>query len=322
MKKTITPAATPATCDPDALYLKAERYVQHISEFDSDDWEYALWSSLSLEFLARAALANVSPALLAETDKSWSDKSWSSLYHALGFTPTEEKFAPKSIAISEVFKRLSAILPDFAKEHESFGIQHTGRRNAELHTGEAAFDGIKGSTWQPRFYQTCEILLASMGMTLEDFLGRDEATVAKKLITAEADDSAKAVKGEVEAHKRVWLAKTEGERATLSTQAAVWATRQAGHRVDCPACASQALVVGEAVSAPVQRLFDREITETQEYLPSQFECIACALKIAGLSRLAVVGLSDRYKKTRVYDAAEYYAPEDYYAGYEDDNNEF
>lgn len=139
MKKTITPAATPAACDPDALYLKAERYVQHMSALDSDEWEYALWSSLSLEFLARAALANVSPALLAETDKNWS-----SLYHALGFTPTEEKFAPKSIAISEVFKRLSAILPDFAKEHESFGIQHTGRRNAELHSGEPAFDGIRG----------------------------------------------------------------------------------------------------------------------------------------------------------------------------------
>ena len=49
--------------------------------------------------------------------------------------------------------------------------------------------------------------------------------------------------------------------------------------------------------------------------------IACGLKIAGLSRLAVVGLSDRYKKTQVYDAAEYYAPDDNYAGYEDDNNE-
>jgi DNA-directed RNA polymerase subunit RPC12/RpoP len=317
LKKTVIPGTTPAACDPDALYLKAERYVQHMSALDSDDWEYLLWSSLSLELLARAALANISPALLAETDKSWS-----SLYHALGFTPTEEKFAPKSIAISEVFRRLSAILPDFAKEHENFGIQHTGRRNAELHSGEPAFDGIKGSTWQPRFYEICKILLASMGMTLEDFVGSDEAKVAQQLIAAAADDSAKAVKGEVEAHKKVWLAKTEQERTTLATQAAIWATRQAGHRIDCPACASRALVMGEPVSAPVQRLSDGEITETQEYLPNHFECIACGLKIAGLSRLTVVGLSDRYKKTQVYDAAEYYAPEDEYAGYDDDNNEY
>ncbi|HBN8548128.1 hypothetical protein [Pseudomonas aeruginosa] len=316
MKKTVKPAATPSIWDPEALYLKAQRYVQHMSELDSDEWEYALWSGFSLEFLARAALANVSPALLAETDKNWA-----SLYHALGFNPTEERFSPKSIAISEVFKRLMAILPNFTKEHEAFGILHTGRRNSELHTGEPAFDGIKGSVWQPRFYQTCEILLSSIGMTLDDFFGKDEANVAMQLISAAADDSAKAVKGEVDAHKKVWEAKSEKERTTLLAQASLRATRQAGHRVDCPACASPALIFGEPVSAPVQSLRDGEITEKQEYLPNLFECIACSLKISGLSRLTVVGLGDRYKKTQIYDAAEYYAPQDDYFGYDEDNNE-
>ncbi|HGJ8013972.1 hypothetical protein [Pseudomonas aeruginosa] len=316
MKKTVKPAATPSIWDPEALYLKAQRYVQHMSELDSDEWEYALWSGFSLEFLARAALANVSPALLAETDKNWA-----SLYHALGFNPTEERFSPKSIAISEVFKRLMAILPNFTKEHEAFGILHTGRRNSELHTGEPAFDGIKGSVWQPRFYQTCEILLSSIGMTLDNFFGKDEANVAMQLISAAADDSAKAVKGEVDAHKKVWEAKSEKERTTLLAQASLRATRQAGHRVDCPACASPALIFGEPVSAPVQSLRDGEITEKQEYLPNLFECIACSLKISGLSRLTVVGLGDRYKKTQIYDAAEYYAPQDDYFGYDEDNNE-
>lgn len=316
MLKTITPGATPASCNPEALYLKAERYVQHMSSFDSDEWEYALWSSLSLEFLARAALANISPVLLADADRSWS-----SLFHALGFNPTEERFSPKSIAISEAFKRLTSILPEFTKEHESFGIQHTGRRNAELHSGELAFDGIKGSVWQPRFYQICQVLLKSMGMTLRDFVGNDEASVAEKLIAAAADDSAKAVKGDIEAHKKVWLAKTEAERTTAVSQASVWATRQTGHRVKCPSCGSQSLVVGEPVSPSMQRLEDGEIIETQEFLPNQFECIACSLKITGLSRLTVGGLSDRYKKTQTYDAAEYYAPEDDYYEYEEDNNE-
>lgn len=287
-----------------------------MSELDSDEWEYALWSGFSLEFLARAALANVSPALLAETDKTWT-----SLYHALGFNPTEERFSPRSIAISEVFKRLMAILPSFTKEHEAFGILHTGRRNSELHTGEPAFDGIKGSVWQPRFYQTCEILLSSIGMTLDDFFGKDEANVATQLISAAADDSAKAVKGEVDAHKKVWQAKGEKERATLLAQASLRASRQAGHRVNCPACASPALIFGEPVSAPVQSLRDGEITEKQEYLPNLFECSACGLKISGLSRLTVVGLGDRYKKTQTYDAAEYYAPQDDYFGYDEDNNE-
>jgi hypothetical protein len=313
---TITPAATPEIWDPNELYAKALIYVERLGELNSDEWEYALWSSFSLELLARAALANVSPALLAETDKGWS-----SLFHALGFTPTEERFVPKSIAISEVFKRLSAILPTFTKEHEGFGIQHTGRRNAELHTGEAAFEGIKASSWQPRFYKTCEILLGSMGMTLTDYLGSDEAKVAAQLIAAAADESAKAVKGDVEAHKKVWLAKEEDERTLLMSQAALWASRQAGHRVECPACGSQALVFGDPVAPSIRKLDKDEIVETQEHLPNQFECIACGLKITGLSRLTVVGLADRYKKTTVKDAAEYYASDDIYAGFEDDNNE-
>lgn len=316
MKKTITPSQTPASHDPEALFVKAERYVQQMDELDSDDWQYALWSSLALELLARAALANVSPALLTE-----SDKNWSNLYHALGFTPIEEKFSPKSIAISEVLKRLSSILIDFTKEHESFGVQHTGRRNAELHSGEPAFDGIAGSKWQPRFYQTCEVLLASMGMTLKDFVGKDEAKVAKMMIVAAADDSAKAVNGEVAAHKRVWLSKSESNRDLLNKQAVIWATRQTGHRVACPACEAQGLLNGEPVSAPNRRLNDDEITETQEYLPAQFECIACGLKISGLSKLSVVNLGERYKQKQTYGAAEYYAPEDDWAEYEDDNNE-
>ncbi|MER9242635.1 hypothetical protein [Mesorhizobium sp. M0633] len=77
----------------------------------------------------------------------------------------------------------------------------------------------------------------------------------------------------------------------------------------------------EPVTAPTQKLEDGEITETQEYLPNRFECIACGLKINSFSRLAAVGLGERYKKTQVYDAAEYYAPQDNYEGYEDDNNE-
>lgn len=316
MRKLITPGATPAAYDPDALYVKAERYIQNMDNHDTDEWEYALWSSLALEFLARAALANVSPALLAEADKSGSN-----LYYSLGFTPFEEKFSPRSIAISEVLRRLATILPDFTREHESFGNLHTGRRNAELHSGELAFDGVKGSTWQPRFYVTCEILLQSMGYSLQDFLGTEEAAVARKLIAAEADGSAKAVKGDIEAHKTVWNAKLPAEKTTLQAQSAIWSTRQNGHRVECPACSSAALVTGEPVSAPSQKLEDDEIIETQEYLPGQFECIACGLKITGLSKLAVAGLSDRFKKTQTYDAAEYYAPTDHWSEYEEDNNE-
>lgn len=317
MKRTIEPGPLPAAWDAQALYDKAERYIQQAQGLDTDGWDYALWSSLSLELLARAALANVHPALLAEHDKGGS-----SLASSLGFEPFEKKFAPKSIAVSDVFRRLTALLPAFLAEHESFGIQHTGRRNAELHSGELAFDGLKGATWQPRFYQTCQLLLQSMGKTLEEFVGSDEANAAGALMAAAADESAKAVHGDVEAHRKVWEGKDDAERGTLVAKAELWASRQAGHRVACPACGSPALVVGGPVAPATRKLDDDVITERQAYLPTIFGCIACGLKISGLSRLAVVGLADRYVNTQQYDAAEYYAPPpDEWDGYEEDNNE-
>ncbi|MFB0493685.1 transcription elongation factor Elf1 [Methylobacterium sp. OAE515] len=161
-----------------------------------------------------------------------------------------------------------------------------------------------------------------MGLTLEEFVGEDEAKAAKIIMAAAADESAKAVKGEVEAHQKVWKAKSAEDRTTLGTQAQVWATRQTGHRVKCPACGSDALVVGSPVLAWTRKLEKGEIIEKQEYLPNQFECIACGLKITGLSRLAAVDLADRYVKTQTYDAVEFYAPdEDEFTGYEEDNNE-
>lgn len=317
MKRTIEPGAVMAAWDAQALYDKAARYIQQAQELDKDAWDYALWTSLALELLARAALANVHPALLAEPDRAGSN-----LVSALGFEPIEKKFAPKSIPVSEVFRRLTAIVPGFLAEHESFGIQHTGQRNAELHSGELAFDGVKGAVWQPRFYATCSALLTSMGLSLEEFVGADEAKAAAELVAAAADDSANAVKGDVEAHRKVWEAKDKDEQAALAGQALVWATRQSGHRVDCPACNSTALVFGRPVAAAIRKLEDDLIIEKQEYLPTHFECIACGLKINNLSRLAAVELADRYTNTARYDAAEYYAqPQDEWEGYEDDNND-
>jgi hypothetical protein len=317
MKQTIAPGVPPATWDAQAMYDKAERYIQQAQAVDKGGWDYALWTSLSLELLARAALSNLHPALLAEHSQSGSN-----LFSALGFEPIEKKFAPKSIPISEVLRRLAALLPAFTTEHESFGVKHTGKRNAELHSGEMAFDAEKIAAWQHRFYSICSVLLSSMGMTLKDFVGEEEALAAKELMEAAADDSAKAVKGDVDAHGKVWEAKGKDERARLAAQAEIWATRQEGHRVNCPACGSVALVFGKPVAPAKRKLDDDTIIEKQEHLPTHFECIGCGLKINLLSRLAVVGLADRYTSTQEYDAAEFYAqPEDEWPEYEDDNNE-
>ena len=299
----------------DALLAKAQRYAQEMFTNSRDDWRFGLASTFVLEFLARAALANISPALLADS------KSWNNLYYALGHTPNAAKFIPKSIDITEVFGRLRDSIPTFTTELEGFAAQHINRRNEELHTGSTPFDGLS-TNWLARFYETAIVLLSCMEEKLDLLVGKEESEVAAQLIAASKDESAKAVAKAVAAHKTVWESTDAEEQKKLTHQASVWATRQTGHRVPCPACDNVALVAGSPISEPIRKLDGDLIIEAQEYLPSRFECIACRLKIAGLSQLNACGLGSTYKSTSTYDAAVYYAPEDEYPGFDDDNNEY
>jgi transcription elongation factor Elf1 len=162
--------------------------------------------------------------------------------------------------------------------------------------------------------------MKSMGGTLSDLIGSGEAKTATALIAAAKDETARAVEKSVQAHRTVWEGKSEPERKKLAAQAAVRATKHAGHRVKCPACGSDALVNGGPVAPPVVKLKDELIVEKQEFLPSKFECTACGLKISGLPQLHVCGLASPYTSTKSYDPADYYAVE-VYGEYEPDNND-
>lgn len=299
----------------EALLAKALRYAQEMQPLSREEWRFGLNSAFVLEFLARSALAAQSPVLLADA------KDWNNIYFALGGKPTAQKFIPKSIDISSVLARLRDIIPAFTTELEGFAAQHINRRNEELHAGSIPFEGLP-TTWLAPFYRTCEVLLTSMTRDLEYLFGPSDAALAETLISAWRDVSAKAVQQAIAAHKKTWEAKDPSDRTKLVQRATVWATRIHGHRVVCPACSSEALVFGTAAAAPVKRLQDDLIIEVQDHLPTKFECIACSLKIAGLSQLTACGLGSTYKSTSTYDAADYYAPEDQYDDFEDDNNEY
>ncbi len=303
------------TWDSAAFLAKAQTYAEQMAEFSKDDWQYGLWSSFCLELLVRSALSKVSPTLVADQN------NWHNLYYALGKIPNAKKFVPKSVAISEAIRRQSEIDTAFDAELRDFCLLHVERRNAELHSSETAFAGLKTSSWLPTFFRACNVLLAALEMKPEDFWGADEAKLAQGFIDADVDEIGKAVLKQIAAHKSVWDAKDEPDQKKAIAQAEVWATRQSGHRVDCPACATTALVYGDPVSAPQQSMEDDVIKERQEYLPSRFECIACGLKVSGLSHLSAAGVGDIYVQTSFYTPSEFYELEDPADYWEDDNNE-
>ena len=284
----------------DALFNKTLVYVGEMEKLSTHDWQFAFWSSLSLELLARAALANVSPTLLAD------GKEWRNVHYALGHPPTKKDFIPKSAVTNDILRILNEILPEFGKEFVDFCSLHCANRNAELHSGENRFAALKTSEWLPKYYATCEVLLNSMGKNLDDLF--DDPKTASEMISTLKDTAAKAVAKDIEICKNNWNSRTPEEQLRLIAQATAWATRFTGHRADCPACGSPSLIKGTGWG-PVSTTIDDDsglIIQKQTMIPASFECVACGLKIAGLSRLAASGLAEPFKDTTTSSAAEYF----------------
>ena len=282
---------------------------------DGDSCEVGLWSSFTLELLARATLSKVSPALLADA------QNWHNIYYSLGHEPLTKKFIPRSITTAEVFKRLNGIFPkEFTEQLKNNCISHIERRNKELHTSEMVFDSAKESDWLPPFYEACAVLLDSLGSDLDSFFGKDGAKVARTRIGAAKEAKTKEIRSTIESHKTVWEGKEPSERTKLTKQAEAWATKDTGHRVKCPACGAPAIVTGDPVTAPKKTIEGDIIHVRQSNLPGRFECQACGLKIVGLPNLIVADLGDAYVSTSSFDASAYYGEVegDYW---DDDNNE-
>jgi hypothetical protein len=281
----------------DALFSKALFLSQKMDESIHDEWQYGLFSALSLELLIRSSLANISPVLLADA------KDWTNISFAL--TSSFDKTNARSIGIQDVLNRVKVLIPDFTNENVNFCLIHIERRNAELHSGEIAFSKNSRSEWLPKYYKACSILLKSLNKSLNDFVKNAEK--AQELIDSLDESSVKSVMMSIQAYQKVWSDKSSDEKSAAQARADTWATRDQGHRVKCPACNSTALVKGTNIGTPSDLIEEDLITQRQTMTPSSFECVACGLKISGFSKLVACGLGDTFTQTSTYTAAEFFS---------------
>lgn len=293
---TATPAQNGWTAE--ALFAKALLYVGEMESHTTDDWQHRLWASLSLELIARAALAKISPTLLAD------GKNWRNVHYALGHETTAKKFVPLSIGIKEVLDIFSELTPAFTKELKDACVEQCGHRNAELHSGENVFASSGTSSWLPHYYASCKVFLESMGKSLDDLF--TDVSLAERLINSIQDTAAKSVGKDIDTHQKIWQEKGGEEQAVSTQQATAWASRQAGHRVTCPACHNPALVRGKGQGSVATEIGQDEVVQKQTMLPSTFECIGCGLKISGFSKLFACGLGDAFTATTTLSTAEYF----------------
>jgi hypothetical protein len=56
------------------------------------------------------------------------------------------------------------------------------KRNAELHSGEAPFEGVVAASWEGRYWHTAEIILEASDSSIESWIGADKAKAPKELL--------------------------------------------------------------------------------------------------------------------------------------------
>lgn len=283
---------------------KAQRYAEMASEAERATWERPFWLSLSLEFLARAALTKIHPALNADPQGDGLN-----LLYAFGY---ELKGQPKSLPIHAVFLRLERILEDFNKPRREFCDFFSNARNQELHTAELAFESLSEITWLARFYDVAQVLCTHLGLSLSDLFGSDEAASAEDLIRALHSDKRTTVEKRIAAHRSVFEAKSEEERTALAAQqeAVLRSSFQfLVGRAQCPACGSAARLTGtlERTSRPY---YDGdEFLEKSISLANSFSCSACGLKLSDVDELHVAGIEPHFEKVSAAELHDYHEPD-------------
>lgn len=288
----------------DALLSKAKIYFKKASSEERDSLFFGMYCALGLELLARAALAKISPALLADPS------STENLLYALSLKDVGGK--QKSIMTNKVILLCGELIPDFNKDMQQVATLMTERRNEELHTGGGGFEEYDIDNWIAGFYKACQVLGASMGETLETLFGRDTAKEANDIINEDAENIKKNVLDRISARKKTYQEDVENRPEEIDKLIAISEKEVRGltykgyHKVKCPCCGNSALIFGKEPMSGHETIEDEEVVVRKEVTASSFQCNVCKLRLTSYAELKCAGVPLHYTNTYHYDPTEYF----------------
>ncbi len=287
----------------DTLANKGKLYLARAFEQDRNSEMFPFYASLGLEFLGRAALASVHPALLADPQDG------NNILYAFGFPATAR---PISIPAKTVYSRLKFVVEEFSDADLSLCMRLSELRNQELHTGTLAFVDLGTAKWIAGFYRVIRKIVTRLGLNLEDVLGKPEAEHASTLISQAEQDVTKEVKeriGKLKGKITVLSPEELAARRGVNEPRFTHVLYKSGLGVfprKCPACDSTGLLVAKAIGATPPRLKDGDIISQSIFWPTKFECKVCELALNGYEELQVVDMGDEIVSEESHDPVEYF----------------
>lgn len=228
--------------DPEGLWLKAKLFVNRAMDDDPRSFdERAMWATLALELLAKAALSNQSPLLIADPNDD------ASLLGASGLVGHEGGF--KSVRAATIYRRCKrAFRPFDEKKAEKFAVA----RNEYLHGGGITFGAIPEHIWWADFWSLAAPLIDAHDKDIEDFVGARRALTVQGHLQNNKMYLAERVESLLSRAKTRYEDRRSGRMSTARTRQ--WKTERelsAGLRYStsqtCPACNESGLLEAEEV---------------------------------------------------------------------------
>lgn len=155
----------PMPYDHNALWIKAKLFLNHAMDADETRAfeERALWASLALELLAKAALARVSPLLIAEPSEDGTN-----LLMASGLLDGDARF--NSVRAQTIYSRCNKAFKPFNQKEAQL---ITRARNEYLHGAGIGFTGIPEPAWWARYWAQAAILVNALDTDIDSLVGSD-----------------------------------------------------------------------------------------------------------------------------------------------------
>jgi hypothetical protein len=182
----------PTALSHDALLAKSKLFAKRSIEAKQvgQDTDYQLWAAAALELLAKAQLAGFHPSLVVEAENT------NSLLEANGISTGT---AVRTIGAAVAYTRLKHTVPHFSTPVFEECKKLAERRNAELHSGDAACAAMPYEAWEGDFWNAADLILSSMDLDLQEWLGADART-PKAMLKAYRQAEANAAKQRVKHH--------------------------------------------------------------------------------------------------------------------------
>jgi hypothetical protein len=288
-----------APYDHEALWSKAKVFLNRAMDpgpersFD----EQALWASAALELLGKAALARVSPLLIAAPTEDGAN-----ILIATGLIQGDAQFA--SVSASTVFMRCQkAFRPFSATDAKRFA----DARNEYLHGPGIEFMSLPPQAWWPRYWALAVILVTAQDRTIEDLVGLDRTLV----VQAHLAQNAKNIEHRTEALiSRAQQRLAQFRSGTLPARIeAEWRSTPdltAGlpyyADAECPACGDGGILEGDdGDQTSFEYRYDLEdgspvgATATIDVPVYYFSCPTCRLVLDDYELIVQAGLPDSFE---------------------------